>query len=129
MIAYAIVHSEDVTIGHDIDEYSLTCFYEQSTNNEMNNDVYMYTCIHFVTWNADADASRRPCVFIFSCSNQSKMNSHKWNLDSMIYYQIEGTIPKGPYLSCVSVAGRALLAGYPRYDITNIQVFIKQPTL
>ena len=24
-------------------------------------------------------------------------------------------MPKGPYLACVSIAGRALLAGYPRY--------------
>ena len=28
---------------------------------------------------------------------------------------IEGILPKGPYLPCVSMAGRALLAGYPRY--------------
>ena len=28
---------------------------------------------------------------------------------------IEGILPKGPYLSCVSMAARALLAGYPRY--------------
>ena len=28
---------------------------------------------------------------------------------------IEGNLPKGPYLPCVSMAGRALLAGYPRY--------------
>ena len=26
----------------------------------------------------------------------------------------EGILPKGPYLPCVSMAGRALLAGYPR---------------
>ena len=33
-------------------------------------------------------------------------------------YYIEGILPKGPYLPCVSMAthaGRALLAGYPRY--------------
>ena len=29
-----------------------------------------------------------------------------------LYY--EGILPKGPYLPCVSMAGRALLAGYPR---------------
>ena len=29
---------------------------------------------------------------------------------------IEGILPKGPYLPCVSMAGRALLAGYPRYE-------------
>ena len=28
---------------------------------------------------------------------------------------VEGILPKGPYLPCVSMAGRALLAGYPRY--------------
>ena len=30
---------------------------------------------------------------------------------------IEGILPKGPYLPCVSIAGRVLLAGYPRYII------------
>ena len=30
---------------------------------------------------------------------------------------IEGILPKGPYLPCVSMAGRALSAGYPRYDV------------
>ena len=28
---------------------------------------------------------------------------------------IEGILPKGPYPPCVSMAGRALLAGYPQY--------------
>ena len=32
---------------------------------------------------------------------------------------IEGILPKGPYLPCVSMAGRALLAGYPRYALGN----------
>ena len=31
------------------------------------------------------------------------------------YSYIEGILPKGPYLSCVSMVGRALLAEYPRY--------------
>ena len=30
---------------------------------------------------------------------------------------IEGILPKGSYLPCVSMAGRALLAGYHRYHI------------
>ena len=30
------------------------------------------------------------------------------------FIQFEGILPKGPYLPCVSMAGRALLAGYPR---------------
>ena len=34
---------------------------------------------------------------------------------------IEGILPKGPYLPCVSMAGRALLAGYHRYyNFVNI---------
>ena len=31
------------------------------------------------------------------------------------FWHIEGILPKGPYLPCVSMAGRALLAGYHRY--------------
>ena len=34
---------------------------------------------------------------------------------SQFYLHIEGILPKGPYLPSVSMAGRALLAGYPRY--------------
>ena len=33
---------------------------------------------------------------------------------------IEGILPKGPYLLCVSMAGRALLAGYHRYMVQKI---------
>ena len=36
-----------------------------------------------------------------------------WQIFFFIY--IEGILPKGPYLPCVSMAGRALLAGYHRY--------------
>ena len=32
---------------------------------------------------------------------------------SMSHFYLEGILPKGPYLPCVSMAGRALLAGYP----------------
>ena len=35
------------------------------------------------------------------------------------YSHIEGILPKGPFLSCVSMAGTALLAGYHRYDIDD----------
>ena len=46
---------------------------------------------------------------------------------------IEGILPKGPYLPCVSMAGSVLLAGYPRYMhrklhnrflTTNIYIYI-----
>ena len=34
-----------------------------------------------------------------------------------IPHNMEGILPKGPYLPCVSMVGRALLAGYPRYGV------------
>ena len=33
---------------------------------------------------------------------------------------IEGILPKGPHLPCVSMAGRARLAGYPRYVVQQV---------
>ena len=33
---------------------------------------------------------------------------------------IEGILPKGPYRPCVSMAGRALLAGYHRYVVSHL---------
>ena len=42
-------------------------------------------------------------------------------------HYIEGILPKGPYLPCLSMAGRALLAGYHRYilfsNIVNYQFY------
>ena len=38
---------------------------------------------------------------------------------------IEGILPKGPYLPCVSMAGRALLAGYPRHVWPKHYVYIR----
>ena len=35
---------------------------------------------------------------------------------------IEGILPKGPYLPCVSMAGRAFLAGYHRYVMWSEKV-------
>ena len=43
---------------------------------------------------------------------------------------IEGILPKGPYLPCVSMAGRALLAGYHRYTVQcryNAVNFLSNP--
>ena len=40
---------------------------------------------------------------------------------SMDILHIEGILPKGPYLPCVSMVGRALLAGYPRYVAWNFR--------
>ena len=35
---------------------------------------------------------------------------------SLCHPHIQGILPKGPYLPCVSKAGRALLAGYHRHE-------------
>ena len=40
--------------------------------------------------------------------------SHKIQLWPQIWY-MDGILPKGPYLPCVRMAGRTLLAGYHRY--------------
>ena len=43
--------------------------------------------------------------------HQQKVQVLIWSL----FVDIEGILPKGPYLPCVSMAGGALLAGYQRY--------------
>ena len=43
------------------------------------------------------------------------ISSNKTFNSNQIMGYIEGILPKGPYLPCVSMAGRALLAGYHRY--------------
>ena len=40
-----------------------------------------------------------------------------YDVSVMNISQIEGILPKGPYLPCVSMAGRALLTGYHRNDL------------
>ena len=37
-----------------------------------------------------------------------------WRYINKLHSHVEGILPKGPYLPCVSMAGRALLAGYLR---------------
>ena len=49
----------------------------------------------------------------------TKISDTIWHNQTMT--QFEGILPKGPYLPCVSMAGRALLAGYPGI-IKNILV-------
>ena len=47
------------------------------------------------------------------------LRRHRGHFDVsvMTISQIEGILPKGPYLPCVSMADRALLAGYHRNDL------------
>ena len=42
---------------------------------------------------------------------------------------IEGILPKGPYLLCVSMAGSALLTGYPRYVFNLITIVVNKNLL
>ena len=65
-------------------------------------------------------------IFLPSFANQqNQLTIHPWPNP-----YIEGFLPKGPYLPCVSMAGRALLAGYPRYDpITYIPIAVAQLVL
>ena len=46
---------------------------------------------------------------------------HSNNQDRALY--IEGILPKGPYRPCVSMAGGALLAGYPQYEVYRCPIF------
>ena len=51
-------------------------------------------------------------------------NANHTNTCHMIFKYSEGILPKGPYLPCVSMAVRALLAGYHRYVINvSLQSF------
>ena len=40
-------------------------------------------------------------------------------------HKFEGTLPKGPYLPCVNMAGKAVLAGYHRIVHCQIIYYIK----
>ena len=48
---------------------------------------------------------------------------------SVVHEHIEGILPKGPYLPCVSMAGRALLAGYPQYTRLINELHLIDPAL
>ena len=50
------------------------------------------------------------------------MSSHKLFLDNQVIF--DGILPKGPYLPCVSMTGRALLAGYPRFRVNYISASV-----
>ena len=59
------------------------------------------------------------CLLWGLCQGTVKESSEKL----MLY--IEGILPRGPYRPCVSMAGRALLAGYHRYvDHENFRIWI-----
>ena len=50
----------------------------------------------------------------------------KFNLRISTLY-IDGILPKGPYPPCLRMAGRALLAGYPRYLLCSSTLLVLKP--
>ena len=56
------------------------------------------------------------------CNNWYQCTLHRSGCH--ISHIIEGILPKGPYLPCVSMAGRSLLAGYPRYLPNIIKYYL-----
>ena len=47
-----------------------------------------------------------------------QVRSLMWILYSSLFYYIQSILPKGPYLPCLRMADRALLAGYPQYILS-----------
>ena len=62
-----------------------------------------------------------PQCFEWNLGAQTMSTSMAWydDMGQNADTDIEGILPKGPYLPCVCMAGRSLLAGYPRYDHTG----------
>ena len=48
------------------------------------------------------------------------------SFQSTVIAVIEGILPKGPYLPCVSMAGRALSAGYHRYNTAQFVMILHE---
>ena len=77
--------------------------------------------------------NENPCRYVETESHGLLIDTGSWWLASLtpvntgMYVNsspasaayIEGILPKGPNLPCVSMVGRALLAGYPRYASVN----------
>ena len=78
------------------------------------------------TWSTEKKFCRRyfqmyfPCGTLFWWQANSYKKGQKYEncFHIMMPFNIEGILPKGPYPSCLRMADRALLAGYPQYDLT-----------
>ena len=94
------VMSKAVTMLHWVNKYSKSNCFTPSVR-------YMYTYIFLQRTHGPSCLIGTPMV-----------KSITTLPTSLVLYaykpQFEGILPKGPYLPCVSMAGRALLAGYPR---------------
>ena len=84
--------------------------------------IYMYidgTCISkSVIYHQFCDAIAH-CIFQVQVVLPWEIGARTWPCSGQyqeghLHWYYEGILPKGPYLSCVSMAGRALFAGYHR---------------
>ena len=110
--------------------------------------IYVFVILHFFRWldiffRREKKLDRNckcilyfMCRMFFLCLIRSHPDQHflilgassmrfgyleyrqRCTIISIVNVYIEGILPKGPYLPCVSMAGRALLAGYHRYVTT-----------
>ena len=85
--------------------------------------------VYWYIWWDDKHKTPLPSYWLYASGLQYpngiqllRTNQSLWTVLSSLRHgpaHIEGILPKGPYLPCVSMAGRALLAGYPRYASAN----------
>ena len=71
---------------------------------------------------AQAQYWPNPGLMWYVCEESYIRLTSRKHHDFSNHWQFEGILPKGPYLPCVSMAGRALLAGYHRF----IRLFVWQ---
>ena len=82
------------------------------------------SALHRKEWARPSSIPKISLVTLFVCKNKAV----EYFLHNRRPY-IEGILPKGPYLPCVSMAGRALLAGYHRYKYICRSNFVTCPLL
>ena len=84
--------------------------------------VWIRKCIHYKVWDESTYHTLLGMwlLTMYPCWQKGAPARNELLLsltpaDTYWYLYIEGILPKGSYLPCVSMAGRALLAGYHRY--------------
>ena len=87
------------------------------------NDGLSWWCIYTSLDLESLQLIWRSCTHIFHLHMPDHLRSGDlttWHntriVVEMPHWYIKGILPKGPYLPCISMAGRALLAGYHRYS-------------
>ena len=65
----------------------------------------------------------------FSCDHQQNHQCLWFQSCYNVTHVFEGILPKGPYLPCVSMAGRALFAGYHRILSFTVGILLRMKLL